>query len=70
MYLPNKIFRSPQPALNLKDFPGPRASQVECKKLAQSLNKLLKFVLQYIFPILKTEKTQRPLKYVFFLKSM
>ncbi|XP_056605430.1 phosphorylase b kinase regulatory subunit alpha, skeletal muscle isoform isoform X3 [Triplophysa dalaica] len=27
MYLPNKIFRSPQPALNLKDFPGPRASQ-------------------------------------------
>ncbi|XP_017212584.1 phosphorylase b kinase regulatory subunit alpha, skeletal muscle isoform isoform X3 [Danio rerio] len=22
MYLPNKLFRSPQPALNLKDFPG------------------------------------------------
>ncbi|CAM4528128.1 unnamed protein product [Leuciscus chuanchicus] len=26
MYLPNKLFRSPQPALNLKDFPGPRTS--------------------------------------------
>lgn len=28
MYLPNKLFRSPQPALNLKDFPGPMVSQV------------------------------------------
>ncbi|XP_051568876.1 phosphorylase b kinase regulatory subunit alpha, skeletal muscle isoform isoform X4 [Myxocyprinus asiaticus] len=27
MYLPNKLFRSPQPALNLKDFPGPRTSR-------------------------------------------
>ncbi|RXN32732.1 phosphorylase b kinase regulatory subunit skeletal muscle isoform-like isoform X2 [Labeo rohita] len=26
MYLPNKLFHSPQPALNLKEFPGPRTS--------------------------------------------
>uniref|UniRef100_A0A673JTA7 Phosphorylase b kinase regulatory subunit n=1 Tax=Sinocyclocheilus rhinocerous TaxID=307959 RepID=A0A673JTA7_9TELE len=28
MYLPNKLFHSPQPALNLKDFPGQRTSHV------------------------------------------
>ncbi|XP_052002634.1 phosphorylase b kinase regulatory subunit alpha, skeletal muscle isoform isoform X3 [Xyrauchen texanus] len=27
MYLPNKLFRSPQPALNLKDFPGQQTSR-------------------------------------------